>query len=312
LASLGVSHLSFGSEAGETEALVSVAECLTDPSLTEEIKSLMNRDGSLSYATARQMAVHNRIGAVSSVLESPNNILGIEYIKAIYNLGLDMLPLTVQRFGSAHDKPGNSGPKSASELRKLIIQEKNIREHIPKVAFELFDGEKECGRIQTNKANMELAMLSRLRMLGEEDFESLPDASDGLGNRIYKAVNEEATIDGIYAAAKTKRYALSRIRRICMCACLGVKAGMNEGLPPYARVLAANKKGRELLRKLDGQSRVPIISKPAAVRQLSSECTSVFALGASAHDFYTLGYKSVAERKCGIDWKTSPKIVQNI
>lgn len=312
LAALGVTHLSFGSEAGETEALEKIAKCLADSGFNEKVKAIMARDASLSYAAARQMAVYNEMGSVSSALESPNNILGIEYIKAIYKLGLDITPITVQRYGSAHDKPGNSGPKSASELRKLIIQGKDICEYIPHRAAEVLEREKEQGRIQTNKVNMELAILSRLRMFDENYFESLPDASDGLANRLFRAVNDESTLDGIYASAKTKRYALSRIRRICICACLGVKAGMNEGVPPYARVLAANKRGCELLRILDGKCSVPIISKPASVRQLSSECTSVFATGASAHDFFTLGYRAVAERKCGVDWKTSPKIVQNI
>jgi len=65
---------------------------------------------------------------------------------------------------------------------------------------------------------LEPMLLSRLRMLPAAEFSKLPDASEGLGNRLYAAVADEPTLDGVLAAAKSKRYALSRIRRMTMCA----------------------------------------------------------------------------------------------
>ena len=74
---------------------------------------------------------------------------------------------------------------------------------------------------------------------------------------------EEPTLDGVLAAAKSKRYALARLRRMCMCAALGIRAGMNELSPPYARLLAVGPNGRELLRMIEGRARVPVITKSA-------------------------------------------------
>ena len=107
---------------------------------------------------------------------------------------------------------------------------------------------------------------------------ALPDAGEGLGTRLWHAVRREASVDAILAAAQTRRYPLSRIRRLCLCACLGVKAGMSHDAPPYARVLAANARGREILRERSGRGSLPVLTKPASVRELGREAEALFAL----------------------------------
>ena len=152
-------------------------------------------------------------------------------------------------------------------------------------------------------------MLSRLRMLPREVYLALPDADEGLGNALYHAAHEEATLSAVLAAAKSRRYALSRLRRMTMCAALGVASGMAEGTPPYARVLAANERGRGLLREMNERSAVPIVTKPAAARTLPEPVRGVFAHTADAHDLYVLAYTAREERRCGGDWRRSPTMV---
>ena len=156
--------------------------------------------------------------------------------------------------------------------------------------------------------DLEPALLSRLRMLGKADFAALPDASEGLENRLMAAAQEETTLDGILAAAKSKRYALARLRRMCMCACTGVRAGMNEGVPPYARLLAASARGREILRRIEGGSQVPVITKSAMGRKLPHEARECFELNAAAHDLVVLGCPAVSERRGGGDWRAAPAV----
>jgi len=312
LAALGASHISFGSEHGDTAPLEELAQCLLDASVTESIKALMNRDASLSYASARQIALCERLGDKAMLLEKPNNILGIEYLKAIYEMNLPLKPVTVKRSGSGHDSHDfGEGPLSASQLRSMLRSGMDTSAFVPDAAAAVYRRENEQGRAVLNCEPFETAMLSRLRMFDESYYNSLPDAGDGLGNRLYKAVMEQPTLEAIHAAAKTKRYAMSRIRRMCVCACLGITAGMNKGVPPYARVLAANEKGCALMRKIKDNYSIPIISKPASVRGLSADCTKLFASGAAAHDFFVLGYGAAEQKKGGLDWKTSPIIVQN-
>ena len=117
------------------------------------------------------------------------------------------------------------------------------------------------------------------------------------------------TLEDILEAARSKRYPLARLRRLTLCACLGVKAGMAEGLPPYARVLAVGERGRALLRECSGKSAIPVLTRPGAVRDLPEECLGLFTLGALAHDFYGLAYGEQGREMPGQDWRSGPVLV---
>ena len=307
---VGVTHLSFGSEAGEIEPLEKLARTLLDPSINDAVKDQLQENPNTSYAQARQEALEQRHGELAGQLELPNNILAVEYLKAIYDRHLELTPITVQRFGSMHDSYGVSGPKSASEVRKNIYNEKTISDAVPAAALAVYQREEKLGRGPVSVNSLETAILSRLRMLPESAFDALPDAKEGLGKRLYRAIGVEPTLDAVFAAAKTKRYALSRIRRMCMCAALGITTDLCTGIPPYARVLAANGRGCELLRSVEQSGELRVLTKPASVHEMGEECGKIFALGASAHDLYVLGNRAVEERRGGAEWRTTPKIVQ--
>ena len=312
LGALGVvTHLSFGSECGETEPLCRVAELLLDPTFMGDVRRELDNDEGISFAAARQRAALKRIGAEAELLSAPNNILAVEYIKSIYALGLDMAPMTVERVGAGHDGVSAGGPKSAAELRRALAAGSSLTGAIPEKAYEIYRREERLGRGPVLPERLETAMLSRLRMLLDSAFAALPDAGEGLCNRLAAAVRSESSIDAVLAASKSKRYALSRIRRMTVCAALGIKSGDAEGLPPYARVLAANERGCALLRDIGERTSLPVITKPAAVKQLEPEARRIFTLGSAAHDLYVLGYSSKEERKGSEDWRTSPKIVRN-
>ena len=242
-----VTHLSFGSECGETEPLERLAEMLLDPLFVNDIKAELSNDEGISFAAARQRAAAKRVGELSCQLETPNNILAVEYIKQLYDQSLHIKPITIQRFGSGHDRTGDIGPRSASEIRRTIASGGDITGSVPDGALAVYQRENKLGRGPVLDENLELAVLSRLRMIDDAAFAALPDAGEGLNFRLARAAREETTIDAIVAAAKSKRYALSRIRRMTMCAALGVKAGDAQGIPPYARVLAATQRGLSLI-----------------------------------------------------------------
>ena len=310
LGSIGiVTHLSFGSECGETEPLEKLAETLIDPMIIAEIRNELAADDTIPFAAARQRAVAKRVGELATQLEMPNNILAVEYIKAIYEQRLELIPVTVPRFGSGHDATAESGPRSASELRTRLARGIDIADSVPEDAAKIYAREDSLGRGPVMMEHLESAIMSRLRMLSDEEFSKLPDGGAGLSNRLAKACREESGLDAIAAAAKSKRYALSRIRRMMMCAALGITSEMAEGIPPYARVLAANERGCALLKQMGEVSRIPVVTKPAAVKELSRECRELFELGSRAHDPYVLGYTAKEERKGGLDFRTSPKII---
>jgi hypothetical protein len=184
---------------------------------------------------------------------------------------------------------------------------------VPSEAEEIFRREEREGRAVLDAGEQGRLLMARLRWLKEEDFRNLPDAGDGLGNRLYAAVRSAVCFDDILRAAATRRYPLSRIRRLCLCGALGIPAGAAAGKPPFARILALNERGRSILR--DAQERwahsgsgIPLLGKPAHVRELDGGAQAIFEMGAQAHDFYTLLYPEEGQRLCGEDWRRGPAI----
>ena len=145
LGSLGVvTHLSFGSECGELDPLQRVAEALLDPLLGEDLRAEL-RSG-IPFAAARQQAVARRVGALAELLQAPNNILAVEYLKAIYDQRLELHPLTVLRTGAQHDRFAEGNIRSASELRMRSGAGEDVSAFLPRAAAEIFAREKTRGR----------------------------------------------------------------------------------------------------------------------------------------------------------------------
>lgn len=311
LNALGCTHLSFGSESGELKELEALAQCLLYPQTTETVKERMTAEPNLSFAAARQLVLEETLGETAKLIAKPNNILAVEYLKALSRQNSAMMPLAVKRRGSGHDEAGagEGEIRSASALRGMLRRGEDVSPYIPEEAMAVFRRELEQGRGALNARDLEIAVLSRLRMLEEKAFLSLPDGGNGIGRRLYRAAREEPTLDLVLTAAKTKRVALSRLRRMCMAAALGVDADLAAGGPPYIRVLAANEKGRAYLRRAAGHTALPLVTKPAAVRRLGPRAQRLFAVGASAHDLLSLSFSSPEDRKGGADWRTGPKIV---
>ena len=319
LGALGVvTHLSFGSECGSIQQLDALAAALLDPETGAKITAEMAQG--ITFASARQRVLERELGGMAKLLETPNNILGVEYLKALYTLRLGIEPVTVTRTGAEHDgttaagnvsrkKHGEKQIRSASELRMLLCGGESIAQSVPDAAWEIYKRQMEHGRGPISDDVLESAVLSRLRMLPDPDFDMLPDATEGLGNRLRECARNEPTLEAVIAAAKSKRYALSRIRRMAMCAALGVRKGMADGIPQYARLLACTERGRGLLRTVSERSDLPIITKPASVRELSPESLEIFRLGARARDLYVLGYSVRGERKGGSDWRMNPAVL---
>lgn len=304
LSSLGVvTHLSFGSEIGTLAPLAALAMAAMEPETIEAVKAEMA--GGMSFAPARQKVLAERLGhAWAALLEKPNNILAVEYLKAIFALEGELIPVTSQRTGTMHDGQSKGERRCAAEIRSMLEGREDVSPYIPAAANEVLRGVEPM-----LLEKLEQAYMARLRMLPEAAFDALPDATEGLGRRIYKAVRTEANVEAVLSAVKTKRYPMSRLRRMLTCAVLGVQSDTAGDTPPYARVLAANETGRALLREMDGKAAVPVITKPAAANDIGGDVQKIFTLTANARDFYALGYEAIGARSGGADWKSGPAMI---
>ena len=302
LEQLGVcEYLSFGSESGDINMLCDCVNVMTSERAQLIIKKWL--DKGVSYATAQQRTADEILDKKSKIFNTPNNVLGIEYIKAINSIGSKMQPFTITRTGGEHDSDfGYSG----SGLRKSFFSGNIPSDLMTKSTTTICMEELSAGRGPVSFQNAELAMLSRLRMRG--NYADVPGISEGLESRFLKYASTESSIIRILEKVKTKRYTMARLRRILMCAVLGVTTFNANRLPSYARVLAANPKGVMILGKAGKRTKLPILTKPAAVYKLDESAILTFELEAKATDFYTLAYPNEEERKGGQEWRKSPVI----
>ncbi|MBP5167342.1 MAG: nucleotidyltransferase family protein [Oscillospiraceae bacterium] len=281
LDSLGcVDAMAFGSESGDAALLDETAELLLTGAADAEIKGKLAEG--MSYAAAVQRAAESISGKALPLLRERNDILAVEYIKALKRLGSDIRPLPIKRSGAF---------PAASELRKA----EDMTPALPLKAAEIFRAEP-----RSDMRLLESAVLARLRSMTAEELAELPDAEDGMGDRIAKAARSATGLDSLYAAAAAKRYPQARIRRAVMCAFIGIKAGENTKRPPYARVLAMNGRGRQVLKSADES--FAVITKPS-----SGKAYPLMLTEARATDLYVLSLPE-DRRFGGQEWTTSPYV----
>ena len=154
-------------------------------------------------------------------------------------------------------------------------------------------------------AACERAILARLRSMTPAEFDALDTGHEGVGQRLYNASRNAATLDAVLDNAKTKRYAYARLRRMVLWAYLGLTPAKLPASVPYLRVLAANEIGRALLGRMRKTARLPVITKPAAIRSLSPDAQRLFVTESRAADLYALAYPELTEA-CGSLWRQNP------
>ena len=298
-----VDVLSFGSECGNVDLLVKAAEAVLSSYCSEYTKTLLAEG--VTYARARQKAVETLYGAeVAEVLSSPNNTLAVEYLRQIILQNLKITPFTVAREGAEHDSNSPSGRMaSASHLRNLLDLEavESLEPFVPSAAMAVYRSAAQAGLMPFASHSLHTSLLSSLRTMDEADFAGLPDLSEGLEHRIYDAVRSSVSVDALLAAVKTKRYPLSRIRRLIWNAYLRTPARLIQVPPPYARVLSFNRRGMELLSDIGTSGTIPVSHSLAKLEQLGGACTEFARFEAKTSDLYALGLPTV--QPCGSDYR---------
>ncbi len=303
LTSLGcVDVLSFGSEAGRIEPLQKAVAVMETPRFSSLLKYQLGLG--ISFAEAQQKALAEIAGTTAaSVLETPNNTLGIEYLKALQACSSSMELFTVQRQGSSHDSMtpiGNTA--SASYLRTLLSSDRllNTLPYMPAGCAAVVSAAADEGRMPTSASALDRAVLSQLRRLSLDDLKTLPMMSEGLENRIYAAIRKASSLTELEESIKTKRYPLTRIRRLIWSAFLGITNELTEKTPPYIRVLAANERGKEILSA--AKPTVPLLYRASQVAKLDENCQRLWELETRATDLHALACPT--PRPCGTDHTT--------
>ena len=263
--------LCFGAETAGDTLLLSTARALIDEHFPDALRKYL--DAGLSFPAAREAALGS-LGYDASILKTPNNILAVEYCKAILNQNSSMRPMPILRQGSYHDSLPDPENPSATAVRALMA-DSGWESYVPQEAVSCFKD----AQLHTLTAG-ERAILMRLRTMTDSEFEILPYGSEGLWRKFMHAARKETTVEDILTAVKSKRYTRSRLDRMLMCAYLGITAQDLVTPAPYARVLAFNDRGREILKLARNNGRFPNIGEAQtdAYQLLEDRCGDLYGL----------------------------------
>ncbi len=278
-----VSTLCFGSECGNIDLLKKIAHIIVEESAAYQNCLQSHLRCGNTYPAARSAAILQvcpELSAFISILNSPNNILGIEYIKSIIRQNSPIVPLTMKRFGSDyHDIRLGINQSSASALRQALwtgISLRELQNQMPEASYEILD---------TYLQNNELLHLNDFsevlfyKLLSEhhKGFEDYVDVSPALSDRICRNLYKFDGYEAFCDLLKTKEITYTRISRCLYHILLNMHKDelelyMNElGITPYARVLGFRKEATPLLSEIDKHTQIPLITKLADAHTLLSE-----------------------------------------
>ncbi len=291
LKEIGVTDkIAFGSESGDIESLKKIAKIMASSEFSKKAASYLKSGD--TFAKIRTIVLSEYSKEFAEIIKSPNNTLGIEYISAAKELSFDTEFLTIKRIGAEHDSSSADITASASYIREQLLDKNNsVKKFLP------YDYPENYANIY----NLERAILAYLRLNNSpERYTSLPDISEGIENRIYEAVNSSSSLTELYENIKTKRYTLSRIRRIILSAFLGLTEDYAKELPPYIRVLGMTKKGEALLKEISKKTSLPIICSTKDIGKLEGNAKKVFELEEKCSNIWNLALKN--PQKCGNEY----------
>ena len=264
--------LSFGMETANADLLSKTVDALLSDGFPGHLRQSL--DAGLSFPSARQKALEN-MGIEASLLERPNNILAIEYCKAIRTLHSQMTPMPIQRDGGYHNQVADAQNPSATAVRLLMMESGAWLDYVPACTRDILAG----ARIHTT-AYAEQAILYRLRTMSEAEYEALPYGSEGLWRKLMHNAKVCTTLEDILQTTKSKRYTRTRLDRMVLCALLGITKEMLDTPAPYTRVLACNETGRKILKLARQTGNFPNIGEPmhCPYEELEYQCDDLYAL----------------------------------
>ena len=264
-----IDYLVFGIEEDNLQELQAIADVLVNEN--DEFKRTIKEelDKGNSYPKAREIALKKVLSSenVGNIMQKPNNILAIEYLKALKITNSRIKPFAIKRKNSMHhDKNINENYASGTYIRKLFIENNfdEISKVVPKYTYERLLELKNQGTYVSSINDFSDIVIYKIRMMTKEEISKIADVNEGLENSIKLASTTCKTIDEIIEKVSTKRYTKTRISRILTYILLDItKSDMEQSKnnDPYVRVLGINKKCEEILSTINDSKLITSLKK---------------------------------------------------
>ena len=320
-----VDYVAFGSELGNLNCLKEIAQVLVSepPYYKQKLKKYLNmghsfpisRSNALEDYFNKYKAQNNYHKIIKDILQMPNNILAIEYLKALTNLNSQIKPVTIKRIGSPYsEKSINHKIASATGIRNAILNNNIdlVKEYVPKETLHhLVDYINKYKYFNTLDNYSQIVQY--LLTIGNKDcLTKIIDMETGLENRIIEKATQYNSINNLVQSIVNKRHTKTRIQRILIHLMVGLTKPVFEELfpyyPAYIRVLGTNKKGFVLLNKIKQKSHLPIITKFADYKKCHDPyLNKIIHFDKKATDLFFLGLDSI-KPFVNMDYYTTPYI----
>lgn len=304
LNSLGiVDYLSFGAETSDINILKKIANVVySEPKEYQNILSHELKKGS-SFPKARENALLmylNDIRTYSGVLSSPNNILGIEYLKALKKYNSKIKPICVKRIESEYNSTNFSNDIASATAIRSLIKNKSfeiIKTLVPSDTYSILLDNIRNGHIVEDLNIFEKEIIYVLRKMSIEEIANLPDVSEGLEFAIKDASSSCNSIIEFLSMVKSKRYTSTRIQRILLYALLGITKNdmeISKNILPYVRVLGFNENGKKLVSEISKKN--PKLNIITSVKKFvdynkNKNLKQMLDKDIFATNVYTIGYE---------------------
>lgn len=271
---LGADYLCFGSESADIDSLWSAANTIDSPEFEAEISSVL-KDKSISYSVAREEAL-KRLGIDAPKLS--NDILGVEYLRAISLFAPNIIPYPIKRVGDGYKSENVGEIMSAGAIRKSFYSGNGLLS-IPEGTKELFENENALDLAKSNDF-----LFRSILMMKPTQIDESYDTPSGCGYFVSEIAKKSSGAQEFFDSLTSKSYTSARLRRIVMYACTGIKT--IDSIPSYTQLLAIDSRGREHLKKIKKSMQLPIITKHSDSKKLSEIGLENYTFGKKIDELY--------------------------
>ena len=311
LNSLGiVDFISFGAETADISCLSNIANILYDE--PDKYKKLLYAElkSGLSFPKAREIALETYIKSnknimgnfdgynIEQILSSPNNILGIEYLKALKKINSNIEPVCISRVANNYSSNEYSNNiASSTAIRNLLNLKKydEIKNLLPNKSYSVLMENINNGTFIENINVFEKEIVYCFRKMSLQEIKNLPDVSEGLEFSIKNAFNSSNSLLEIMNMVKSKRYTFTRLQRIFLYGLLGITKDnmqISRDSTPFIRVLGFNENGKKLLNKINKNVQIVTSVKKFVDKNKNDNFSKLIEKDILSTNIYTLGFRN--------------------
>lgn len=311
-----ISHISFGMEEEDITLINNIASVMTNE--PKEYKNYLKealKEGD-SYPKAREKALLKYLNdsKYENVLNGSNNILAIEYLKALKRQKSNIIPIGIKR-----EKVFYNSNKiidefaSSTGIRNLLLskQIEEVIKVVPASTFNILYENIKDGTFTFDLKDLSKPIIYKFRNMTKEEIRELPDVSEGLENLIKESVEKTNNLVELINLIKNKRYTQTRIQRILLYGLLGISKKdmeMSKKTAPYIRVLGCNRQGKRLLSEIDRDKLITSVKDyENKNKNKSKNLKRMLEIDKNATNMYTIAFKE--NSKCNLDY-TKPLITE--